>query len=149
VQYLDRREEVIGHAGELIPMKERPLASPFQRFQPAPANLSHEPPHAFVVARQVEMPFEHPFHPRSGLGDGVMHTFSQLHLGGLQLSQNPLLDRLAPDDERTPLAVVREAEEVEGLRLPLSRTRYTQGLRSTEQAPETSSHGRATTVLWS
>jgi hypothetical protein len=28
VQYPDRREKAVGHAGELIPGKERPLAAP-------------------------------------------------------------------------------------------------------------------------
>ena len=32
VQYPDRREKAVGHAGELIPGKERPLAAPFERL---------------------------------------------------------------------------------------------------------------------
>ena len=86
VQYPDWREETIGHAGELVPTEERPLASPFERLELAPANLSNEPPQARVVARDrvvVEMPFEHPFHPRAGLDDGVVHSSAQLHLDRL------------------------------------------------------------------
>src|SRR6516164_3787920 len=70
MEYLDWREEGVGHAGELIPVKERPLAAPFERLQPAPADLGHEPPQAWSVARDgvvVEMPFEHLCHPRAGL----------------------------------------------------------------------------------
>jgi hypothetical protein len=39
----------VGHAGELIPMKERTLTAPFERLQLAPPN--DEPPQAWVVAR--------------------------------------------------------------------------------------------------
>jgi hypothetical protein len=43
VQYPDRREETVSHAGELVPMKERPLAAPFKGLEPAPADLGDEP----------------------------------------------------------------------------------------------------------
>ena len=36
----------------------------------------------------VQMPFEHLFQPCSGLGNGVMHSFAQLHLDRLQLVLN-------------------------------------------------------------
>jgi hypothetical protein len=51
VQYPDWREEAIGHADELVPMKERTrtLTAPFEGLQPAPANLSDEPPQARVL----------------------------------------------------------------------------------------------------
>jgi hypothetical protein len=42
--------------------------------------------------------------PRSGFGDRVVHPFAQLRLDLLQSPQHPLLDRLAPDDERSPSA---------------------------------------------
>jgi hypothetical protein len=32
VQYPNWREEAVGHVGELIPMKERPLTAPFERL---------------------------------------------------------------------------------------------------------------------
>ena len=107
MQYPDWREEEVGHAGELVPAEERVLTAPFECLEPAPANLSDKPPQARIVARDsvvVEMPFEHLSHPRAGLRDGVMHSFAQLHLDRLQLSYHPLLDRLAPDDERAPCA---------------------------------------------
>src|SRR5947209_3089325 len=76
VQYPNRREEAVGHAGELLPVKECPLAAPFEGLEPAPADLGNEPPQARVIARDgvvLEMPCEHLFHPRAGLGDGVVH----------------------------------------------------------------------------
>jgi hypothetical protein len=39
VQYPDWREEAVGHASKLIPVKECPLAAPFERLEPAPADL--------------------------------------------------------------------------------------------------------------
>jgi hypothetical protein len=44
------------------------------------------------------MPLQHLLHPSSGLRDGVVHTFAQLHLDRLELGSHALLDRLAPDD---------------------------------------------------
>jgi len=52
-RYPDQRKEPVGHAGELISMKERLLAAPFERLQPAPTHLSDKPPQARVVSRAV------------------------------------------------------------------------------------------------
>ena len=81
-----------------------------------------------MIARHrivVQMPSQQLLHPCSGLRDGVVHTLAQLHLDRLEPGSQALLDRLAPDDKRVPLArsraEVREAEEVEGFGLPLSK----------------------------
>ncbi len=60
-----------------------------------------------MIARDgvvVQMPLQHLLHPRSGLRDGFVHGLAQLHLDRLELGSHALLDRLAPDDKRTPLA---------------------------------------------
>src|SRR5262245_21753269 len=51
VQYPDWREEAVSHAGELLPVKEGPLAASFECLQPAPADLGDEPPQARGVTR--------------------------------------------------------------------------------------------------
>src|SRR5260370_14477634 len=107
MQYPDRREEAVGGAGELLPAHECTLAASFGRLEPTPSHLVELPPHARAVSGNgivVQVPFEHPLQPCSGLGNGVVHSFAQLHLDLLQLLQHPLLDRLAPDNERAPFA---------------------------------------------
>src|ERR1700674_5818044 len=107
MQYPDRREEAAGDAGELFPAHECTLAASLERLEPAPSHLVEVPPQARAVSGNgivVQMPFEHPLQPCSGLGNGVVHSFAQLHLDLLQLLQHPLLVRLAPDDERAPFA---------------------------------------------
>src|SRR6516165_6483403 len=84
-----------------------------------------EPPKTKAVAgygEVVEMPLEEQVQPLSGRGDGIVHSFAQFHLQRLKLRHHPFLDRLAPDDKSPGLgsrAEMREAEEVESLRLPL------------------------------
>src|SRR5712671_715262 len=107
MQYPDRREEAVGGAGELLPAHECALAASFERLEPTPSHLVEVPPQARAVSGNgivVQMPFEHPIQPRPGLGNGVVHSFAQLHLDLLELLQHPLLDRLAPDNERAPFA---------------------------------------------
>src|SRR5712692_2056320 len=120
MQYPDRREEAVGGGGELLPAHKCTLAASLERLEPAPSHLVEVPPQARAVSGNsivVQVPFEHLIQPCPGLGDGVMHSFAQLHLDRLQLSQHPLLDRPAPDDKRAPFARSRaevlEAEEVE------------------------------------
>src|SRR6266853_4682925 len=107
MQYPDRREEAVGGAGELLPAHECTLAASFERLEPTPSHLVEVPPQARAVSGNgivVQVPFEHPLQPCSGLGNGVVHSFAQLHLDLLQLLQHPLLYRLAPDNERAPFA---------------------------------------------
>ena len=98
---------LIGGAGELLPAHECTLAASFERLEPTPSHLVEVPPQARAVSGNgivVQIPFEHPIQPCSSLGNGVVHSFAQLHLDLLQLLQHPLLDRLAPDNERAPFA---------------------------------------------
>src|SRR5580765_4154060 len=107
VSYADRREEAVGDANKTVPVETRGLASSPQRLQPAPAHLVPEPPEAFIVARHrevVQVPIEHLPYPCAGLNDLLVHALAQLDLDRLQGSQHPLLDRLAPDNERAPFA---------------------------------------------
>src|SRR6202035_6088870 len=120
----------VGDAGELLPAHERTLAASLERLEPAPSHLVEVPPQTRAVTGNgivVQVPFKHLSQPRPGLGNGVVHSLAALHLDRLQLSQHPLLDRLAPDDERAPFAgsraEMREAEEVERRGLPLSKLR--------------------------
>src|SRR3974377_1882956 len=108
VQYPDRREEAVGDAGELLPGHECTLPAPLERLEPTPSHLVEVPPQARAVSGNgivVQIPSEHLIQPRPGLGNGVVHSFAQFHLDRLQLLQHPLLDRLAPDDERAPFAL--------------------------------------------
>src|SRR5215470_5169054 len=43
----------------------------------------------------------------NGGATAVLKRFAQLHLDGLELGSHALLDRLAPDDKRAPLALSR------------------------------------------
>src|ERR1700730_17802864 len=52
----------------------------------------------------VQMPFQHLFHPSPGFRNRVVQNPAQLDFDRQQLGSHPFLDRLAPDDERTPLA---------------------------------------------
>ena len=66
------------------------------------AYLVEEPPQAWVISGDgevVQVPFEHPRHPRPGFFDGIVHTSTQFHLDGPKCCPHSLLDRLAPDDE--------------------------------------------------
>src|SRR5271166_4380845 len=69
------------------------------------------------------MPLEEYFQPLSGVRDGIVHSFAQLHLHRPKLCHHSLLDRFAPNYERpVPFrsrAEMREAEKVERLWLPL------------------------------
>jgi hypothetical protein len=81
------------------------LAAPPERHEPQPPHLVEEPSH--VITRDcevVQMPLQRPFHPGADLRDTVVHCLAQLHLDGQQPRSHTLLDRLAPDDERAPLA---------------------------------------------
>ena len=81
----DWREEAIDEPGVSLPVHERLLATSPERAQPIPAHLSKEPPQARVIAGDgeiVEVPFEHPFYPRPGFLDGIMHPSTQFHLDG-------------------------------------------------------------------
>ena len=72
-------------------------------------------PYSWAEQEQVQ--------PLSRRGDGIVHSFAQLHLQRPMLCHYPFLDRLAPDDERPVLfrsrAEMREAEEAEDFGLPL------------------------------
>ncbi len=107
MKHADPRKEPVCQAGKTFPVEERFLATPLQRLQPAPSDFFEEPPQARIVARDskvVEVPSEHPCYPGSSLRDGIMHPATQLNLDGPEGGDHPLLDRLAPDDERTPFA---------------------------------------------
>src|SRR5262245_25588636 len=107
VEYLDWRKEAVNDPDEALPREARLLAASPERFEPKPPYLVTEPPQARVIARDrvvVQMPLQHLPHPRSGLRDGVVHNLAQLHLDRLELGSHTLLDRLAPDDKRTPFA---------------------------------------------
>src|SRR5262252_815955 len=107
VEYLDWREETIDELQEALPGEPRVLAASPERLEPEPAHLVAKPPQARVIARDrvvVQMPLQHLLHPRSGLRDGIMHALAQLHLDRLELGSHALLDRLAPNDKRAPLA---------------------------------------------
>src|SRR5262245_18765826 len=101
------RKEAIDEPDELLPAEACRLAAPLERREPEPLHLVEEPPQARVVARDcevVQMPLQHLLHPGAGCRNGVVHDPAQLHLDRQQLGSHALLDRLAPDDERTPLA---------------------------------------------
>src|SRR5216684_3917644 len=77
MQYPDRREEAVGGAGELLPAHECTLAASFERLEPTPSHLVEVPPQARAVSGNgivVQVPFEHPLQPCSGLGNGVVHS---------------------------------------------------------------------------
>src|SRR5262249_15454364 len=101
------RKEAVDDANEALPGEVGLLAAPPERLEPEPPHLVAEPPHARVIARDrvvVQMPLQHLLHPASGLRDGIVHTLAHLPLDRLELGSHPLLDRLAPDDKRTPVA---------------------------------------------
>jgi DNA-binding SARP family transcriptional activator len=56
------------------------------------------------------MPLQHMLHPSSGLRDGVVRTFAQLHLDGLELGSHALLNRLAPLALSAARVLTRDAE---------------------------------------
>src|ERR1700690_54440 len=99
--------EVDGWQHKAQPGVSKPGRSTLERLEPAPSHLVEVPPQARAVSGNrivVQVPFEHLIQPCPGLGNRVVHSSAQLHLDRLQLSQHPLLDRLAPDDERAPFA---------------------------------------------
>jgi hypothetical protein len=103
----DWRKETGDELDEPLPVEACRLAASLERFEPEPLHLVEEPPQARVVTRDcevVQMPFQHLFHPSPGFRDGVVHYPAQLDLDRQQLGSHPLLDRLAPDDERAPFA---------------------------------------------
>jgi hypothetical protein len=61
--------------------------------------------------------------PDTDVGHRLVHAATQLRLNGTQLGRHALLRRFPPDGERSIApalpAVVREAQECKGLRLPL------------------------------
>src|SRR5215471_21642290 len=103
----DWRKEAGDELDEPLPAEACRLAAPPERCEPEPLHLVEEPPQARVITRDcevVQMPFQHLLHPSTGFRDGVVHLSAQLYLYGQQLGSHPLLDRLAPDDERAPFA---------------------------------------------
>jgi hypothetical protein len=103
----DWRKEAGDELDEPPPAEAGRLAAPLERCEPEPLHLVEEPPQVRMVTRDsevVQMPFQHLFHPSPGFRDGVVHYSAQLDLDRQQLGSHPLLDRLAPDDERAPFA---------------------------------------------
>ena len=103
----DWRKETGDELDEPLPVEACRLAAPPERREPEPPHLIEEPPKARVVARDcevVQMPFQHLFHPSPGFRNRVVQNPAQLDFDRQQLGSHPFLDRLAPDDERTPLA---------------------------------------------
>src|SRR6266849_4889920 len=102
------------------------LATPPQRATPEPPNLKTERDQRRAVHRHpvvLQMPVDDRAQPSAHLRDGSMQTSPQLGFHLAQLRLQPLPDRLPHHREPSvPLlpADVREAEDVERLRLPLA-----------------------------
>src|SRR3989475_7905496 len=102
------------------------LATPPQRATPEPPNLKTERDQRRAVHWHpvvLQMPVDDRAQPSAHLRDGSMQTSPQLGFHLAQLRLQPLPDRL-PHHREPPVpllpADVREAEEVERLRLPLA-----------------------------
>ena len=125
--YAHRRKPAVDQAPHPIPRYSAVLAPARQRPVPEPTYLKSERAQRLTVHGHsvvADVSTHHRPQPFACVLDGSVHSLSQLGLHRVQLRLLPFTNRLPYDREVTvaPLlpADMREAEEVERLRLPFS-----------------------------
>jgi hypothetical protein len=122
-----RRQPAVNEPPHPVPPYAAVLASPRERAMPEAADLEPKDVQRVAVRGHTviaDVPADHRAHPCADCRDGVVHAPSEVGFHRVQLRLQARTNRLPPHRETSvaPLrpADVREAEEVERLRLPES-----------------------------
>src|ERR1035437_3321124 len=129
VQDLGRWEPSSSEAVHPLPVQAMTLAAAPERLEPATGHLIPEGLDRPAVAWHGvvgEVSSQHACQPSALLGDGQMPAAPELVIDLLELGPHPFSDRDAPEPELPAPALpadVREAQEIERLRLPQTACR--------------------------
>ena len=133
------RDPTLGKPLHPFPGRPTSLTAAPQRTAPQPDDLKPKRAQGTTIHRHTVVTHvsdEHRLQPLPDLGNGIVHAPPQLGLHLVQLGLQPRTHRLPKHREPSvaPLlpADVREAEEVEGLGLPLSTPQSIPGRKRTE-----------------